>query len=147
MTGLRRVVGTLQGTAANPETRGPLVAVLRGDGELDVRIPPPSALGSPQSFFCMVRAGLRDAEASAVGLVLPIRTLWGEDQVCPYLDAEAFALIAVEDQGTGVTSMGMRCPLHALPHGWEEAHEDLQAIARPLREALANRPLEDSEAF
>ena len=147
VTRLERVVGTLQGTAANPETRGPLIAVLRSDGELDVRIPPSSALRSPAAFFCMVGAGLREAEASVVGLVLPIRTLWGEDQVCPYLDAEALALVAVEDVGTGVQSIGMRCPLHALPTGWEEAHDRLQEIAQPLRHVLANRPLEDRERF
>jgi hypothetical protein len=71
----------------------------------------------------MVRAGLREAEASAVGLVLPVRTIWD------------------------VVRVGMRCPLHALPHGWEEAHERFQQIARPLRHALADRPLEDNEAL
>lgn len=143
---LNRVVGTLQGAAANRETRGPLVGVVRGDGELDLRVPPASALRSPSSFFCMVRAGLREADASAVGLVLPVRTVWDEDQVCSYLDAEALILVAVEDTGDGVLSVGLRCPLHALPTGWEEAHERLQPIARPLRHALANRPLEDDES-
>ena len=142
---LNRVVGVLRQTAANPETRGPLVGVVRGDGELDLRIPPASALQSPRSFFCMIRAGLRDADASAVGLVLPIRTVWGEELVCDYLDAEALALVAAEDFGDGVGSVGMRCPLHALPSGWEEAHDSLQSIARPLREALADRPIQDDE--
>ena len=94
----------------------------------------------------MVGAGLREADASAVGLVLPVRTLWGEDRVCAYLDAEALILVAVEDLGDGVVSVGLRCPLHELPTGWEEAHERLQSIARPLRHALAGRSLEDDEA-
>lgn len=94
----------------------------------------------------MVRAGLREAEASAVGLVLPVRTLWDEERVCAYPDAEALVLVAAADRGDGVASVGLRCPLHALPEGWEEAHERLQSIARPLRLALADRPLEDDEA-
>jgi len=40
--------------------------------------------------------------------------------VCPYLDAEALVLVAVEDLGDGIVSVGMRCPLHALPKGCEE---------------------------
>jgi hypothetical protein len=95
----------------------------------------------------MVSAGLREAEASAVGLVLPVRTIWDEDQVCSYLDAEALILVAVEDLGHGVGSVGLRCPLHELPTGWEDAHAGLQQIARPLRQALANRPLEDDEVL
>jgi hypothetical protein len=67
------------------------------------------------------------------------------ERVCDYLDAEALALVAVEDFGDGVGSVGMRCPLHALPSGWEEAHDRLQSIAKPLRHALANRPLQDDE--
>jgi hypothetical protein len=145
MARLSRMVATLQRVAADPKTRGPLVGVLREDGELDLRIPPVSALRSPRAFFCMLRAGLREADATGVGLVVPVRTLWGEERVCAYLDAEAIALVAVEDFGDGVGSVGLRCPLHALPSGWEEAHDDLQAIARPLRQALANRPLEDDE--
>jgi fermentation-respiration switch protein FrsA (DUF1100 family) len=93
----------------------------------------------------MLSAGLREAEASAVGLVLPVRTIWDEDRVCSYLDAEALALVAVEDRGDAVVSVGMRCALHAMPTGWEDAHERLQPIARPLRLALANRPLEVAE--
>jgi hypothetical protein len=143
---LNRVIGTLQHAAAKRETRGPLVAVVRGDGELDIRVPPESVLGSPNAFFCMVRAGLREADASAVGLVLPVRSVSDEDRVCSYLDAEALVLVAVEDHGDGVASVGLRCPLHALPTGWGEAHELLQPIARPLRHALANRPLEADES-
>jgi hypothetical protein len=144
---LHRVIGTLKAAAANTETRGPLVGVVRGDGELDLRVAPASALRAPDSFFCMVRSGLRAADASAVGLVLPVRAIWGEDQVCPYLDAEALVLVAVEDTGAGVLSVGLRCPLHALPAGWEEAHERLQPIARPLRHALAGRSLEEDETL
>ena len=142
---LNRVVGALRQTAANPETRGPLVGVVRGDGELDLRMPPASALQSPQSFFSTIRAGLREADASAVGLVLPVRTISGEEQVCDYLDAEALALVAAEDFGDGVGSVGLRCPLHALPSGWEEAYDSLQSIAKPLRHALANRPIQNHE--
>jgi hypothetical protein len=94
----------------------------------------------------MVRAGLREVGASAVGLVLPVRSVSDEDRVCSYLDAEALVLVAVEDQGDGVASVGLRCPLHALPTGWGEAHERLQPIAQPLRHALANRPLAADES-
>lgn len=71
---LKRVVGTLQRAAANRETRCPLVGVVRGDGEFDLRVPPTSVLRSPGSFLCTVRKGLREADASAMGLVLPVRT-------------------------------------------------------------------------
>jgi hypothetical protein len=40
----------------------------------------------------------------------------------------------------------MICPLHALPTGWQEAHERLQSIARPLQLTLGGRPLEEEEA-
>jgi hypothetical protein len=143
---LNQVVATLQRAATNPQASGALVGVVRSDGELDLRIPPPSALRSAGAFFCMVGAGLREAEASAVGLVLPVRTIWGEEQVCSYLDAEALALVAVEDFGDGVGSVGMLCPLHGLPNGWLEAHDRLQSIARPLRLTLAGRPLDEEEA-
>jgi hypothetical protein len=143
---LHQVVAALQGVAANSQTNSAVVGVVRSDGELDLRIPPPSALRSASSFFCMLGAGLREAEASAVGVVLPIRTLWGEARVCSYLDAEALALVAVEDFGEGVGSVGMSCPLHELPDGWEEAHDRLQSIAKPLRLTLAGRPLSDEEA-
>jgi hypothetical protein len=142
---LDQVVGTLQRACVQPQVEGALLGVVRWDGELDLRIPPAAALQSPRSFLCMVGAGLRDAAASAVGLVLPVRTVWGEERVCPYLDAEALALVAVEDLGDGVVSAGMICPIHALPTGWEEAQERLQSIARPLRLMLADRPLEEEE--
>ena len=136
----------MQRAAAKPEVNGTLLGVVRADGELDLRVPPPSALRSAGAFFCMVGAGPREAEASAVGLVLPVRTIWGEEQVCSYLDAEALALVAVEDFGDGVGSVGLICPLHKLPTGWQEAHDRLQSIARPLRLTLAGRPLEEEEA-
>jgi hypothetical protein len=72
---------------------------VRGDGKLDVRIPPASALASASTFFCGVGTALREAEATAAGLLLPVRTLWGEEHVCPYLDAEALALVTVQDFG------------------------------------------------
>jgi hypothetical protein len=144
---LNRVVGTLQRAADDPRTRGPLVGVVRGDGTLDLRIPPTEVMRSPGSFLCMIGAGIREAEASAVGVVLPVRTVWGEDRVCDYLDAEALVLVAVEDVGDGVGSVGMRCALHALPAGWEEAHESLRWIASPLRQAVAGRPIEEDEAL
>lgn len=104
------------------------------------------ALRSPETFFFSIRESLREARASSIGVVLPIRTLWGHESVCPYPDAEALALVAAEDVGDGVNSVGQTCPLHALPHGWLEAHERLQSIAGPLRLALAGRPLEEEEA-
>jgi hypothetical protein len=145
MTAINRVVGTLQSVAAAADTRGPVVALVRGDGELDLRIPPASVLRSPRSFFCMIRAGLREADASSVGLVLPVRTERGEEQVCDYLDAEAFALVAAEDFGERVGSVGLLCALHALPSGWTEAHDRLQMIAKPLRDALVDWAVPDNE--
>jgi hypothetical protein len=143
---LDQVVAALQGVATNSQTNSAVVAVVRSDGQLDLRIPPASALRSATSFFCILAAGLREAEASAVGVVLPIRTVWGEACVCSYLDAEALALVAVEDFGDVVGSVGMSCPLHELPDGWEEAHDRLQSIAKPLRLTLARRPLSEEEA-
>jgi hypothetical protein len=143
---VNRVVVTLQRVAAEPVHRGPLLGIVRGDGELDIRVPPTAALRSPTSFFSTIHSGLREAGASAVGVVLPVRTVQGEERVCDYLDAEALALVAVEDQGNGVASVGLRCPLHELPTGWEEAHDRLQSIARPLRLILAGRPLQEDEA-
>jgi hypothetical protein len=132
VTGIELVVGTLRQVAADPRTRGPLVGVLRGDGEFDLRLPPDAAPESPASFFCAIRAAVHDASASAVGLVVPVRTLWGEEHPCSYLDAEALALVAVD----GVASVALRCPLHALPLGWAEAARQLQSFAEPLRYAL-----------
>jgi hypothetical protein len=145
MSVLDQIVATMQRACVHSEAQGALVGVLRWDGELALRIPPPAALQSARSFFCMVGAGLRDAGASAVGLVLPVRTIEGEERLCPYLDAESLALVVVEDYGDGVGSVGLICPLHALPTGWKEAHGRLQSIARPLRLMLADRPLEEEE--
>ncbi len=145
MSGIELVIGALRQVAADPRTRGPLVGVLRGDGELDLHVPPHAAPQSPTSFFCAIRGIVQEATPSAIGLVLPVRSLWGDDHVCDYLDAEAFALVAVEDHGDGVMSVGLRCPLHALPLGWTEAHDQLQSFAEPLRYALAGRPLADEE--
>jgi hypothetical protein len=133
VTGIDLVVGTLQQVAADPRTRGPLVGVLRGDGELDLRLPPDAAPESPASFFCTIRAAAHDASARAVGLVVPVRTLWGDEHPCSFLDAEALALVAVD----GVASVGLRCPLHELPLGWTAADEQLEAFAEPLRYALS----------
>jgi hypothetical protein len=142
---INRLIGTLQNVAADAETRGPVVALVRDTGELDVRVPPARVLNSPRAFFCMIRAGLREADASAVGLLLPVRTVWDEEQVCDYLDAEAFALVAAENFGDRVASVGVRCALHALPSGWAEAHDRLQVIAAPLRQAMVDWAVPDSE--
>jgi hypothetical protein len=135
VTGIDLVVEALRQVAANPRTRGPLVCVLRADGELDVRMSPDAAPQSPaSSFFCAARSALQDASAGAVGLVVPVRTLWGDEHPCSYLDAEALALVAVADCGAAV---GLRCPMHLLPLGWVDAYEQLQAFAEPLRYALS----------
>jgi hypothetical protein len=147
MRHINRVVGTLQRAAADPELRGPLVGVVRGDGEFDLRIPPAHIVRSPAALFCALGTGLREAEARAVGIVLPVRAVWDEDRLCEYADAEAVVLVAAEDVGNGVVSVGLRCPLHLLPEGWEEAHEKLQGVAAPLRQALAERPLQQEETF
>jgi hypothetical protein len=137
MAALMRIVAALQQLAADPGRRGPLVAVVSRDGELDVRVPPVSMLESPDVLMCAVRAGLRAAGAAAVALLLPVRTLWGEDCLCDYLDAEALVLVAVEELRDGVATTGLRCALHALPTGWQEAHEALRWLSAPLRDALA----------
>lgn len=121
------------------------MGVVRGDGSLDLRIAPDSAVESPHGFFCVLRAGIRATNGSAAGVVLPVRTLWGEEHVCSYLDAEALAVVAVEDVDNGVAGVGLRCALHLLPSGWEDAHDRLQSIAAPLRQALARRPIENDE--
>jgi hypothetical protein len=147
MIQLDRLVPTLKHLAADEKTRQRLLGVMRGDGEFDVRIPPAAALASARTFFCGLGAILREAEATAVGIVLPVRTISGDERVCPYLDAEALALVAAQDSGDRVASVGLRCPMHALPAGWEEAHDRLQSLAKPLREALAGRPLRDEESL
>jgi hypothetical protein len=139
MRGLELLIGMLRQVAADPRTRGPLVGVLRGDGELDLHVPPDAAPQSPASFYCAIRGVVQEATASAIGLVVPVRTLWGDEHICPYPDAEALALVAVEDYGDGVASVGLHCPLHALPLGWTEAHDRLRSFAEPLRYALAGR--------
>ena len=131
------MVATLQRAAADPETRGPLAGLLHGDGQFDLLIPPAELVRTPKRLLCALGTGVRETEARAVGIVLPVRTLWGEDAVCDYLDAEAVVLVAAEKFGPGLASVGLRCALHELPHGWEEAHADLQEIAAPLRHALA----------
>jgi hypothetical protein len=143
---LNRLIGTLLAGATKPEVQGALVCLARGDGEFDLRIPPKSMLRSGNTFFCAIRAGIHQSQARAVGVVLPVRSHQAQELVCAYLDAEALALVAVEDHSLGVASVGLRCPLHALPDGWQEAHEHLQSIARPLRLILAGRPLEEEEA-
>jgi hypothetical protein len=139
MAALVRIVAALQQLAADPAKRGPLVAVAGRDGELDIRVPPVPMLESPDALLSAVRAGLRLAEAAAVAVLLPVRTLWGEDCLCDYLDAEAFVLVAVEELHDGVATTGLRCPIHALPDGWEEAQDALRWLSAPLRDALARR--------
>jgi hypothetical protein len=147
MRELHRVVGTLQQAAADPELRGPLALFVDADGEHDLRMPPRHVFRSSGAFMCGLRNGIREFNASAVGIVLPVRTLSGKRAVCDYADAEGVILVAAEAVPSGVLSAGMACPLHELPKGWVEAHEELQWLARPLREALASAPLEDVETF
>jgi hypothetical protein len=142
---LNGLVATLKRATTDSDLRGPLVGVVRDDGDLDVRVPPAALVESPRAFICALRAGIREADASAIGVVLPVRSVWGEDQICDYPDAEALILVAAEDLASGVTSVGLRCAVHALPGGWEEAHDTLQWIARPLRAAIAGRPIEEHE--
>jgi hypothetical protein len=136
--GIELLVSSLRQAVAKPQTRGPLVALLRGDGALDLRVPPDSVLVSPDVFFCAIRSGAQQAGATAVGFVLPVRTLWGDEHVCSILDAEALALVAVADLGDRVVSAGFRCPLHALPDGWVDAHHKLRSLARPLQYVLVD---------
>jgi hypothetical protein len=142
-----RVIGALTELSADRETRGPLVASVDRFGVLEVRIPPKGILGSPDAFFSALRDGLREVEARAVGLVLPVRRLWGEDRVCDYLDCEALVIAAVEETGPGLVGAGVRCPLHRLPNGWEDALDDVDLIVASLGAALADRPHEEREAL
>ena len=146
MRDLRRVVGALQLTMADRESRGALVAVLSDDGTLEARVPPPEMVQSQDWLLCALRAGIREAAASTVGVVLPVRSVWGEDQPCDYLDAEALVVVAAEVVDDGVVSAGIRCAIHELPDGWVEADERLQWLARPIREAVAGREIEETEA-
>jgi hypothetical protein len=139
-------VGTLEHAVTDRSLRAPLVGVVTGTGEFDLRKPPPGMHLESALFLRAIECGLRSWNACAVGVVLPVRSVDGEDLVCDYLDAEAVVLVAVEDLDGGVGSVGLRCALHELPDGWTEAHEKLQWIARPLRLALAGRELEDQEA-
>jgi hypothetical protein len=145
MAALTRIVAALQQLAADAARRGPLVGVLTRDGELEIRVPPASMLESPDVLLSAVRSGLRAVEAVAVAVVLPVRTLWGDDCLCDYLDAEALVLVAVEELHDGVATTGLRCALHTLPDGWEEAQESLRWLSTPLREALARRAFADDE--
>jgi hypothetical protein len=142
---LGRLVTTLRQVAGDPESRGPLVGLVDASGVVDLRSPPTELACSPHAFLHVLAIGIREAAALGAGVVLPVRTVWGEDRVCDYLDAEALVLVAVRDYGNGVGSVGQRCPLHELPAGWVEAHESLQWLARPLRRAVAGRPIAEDE--
>jgi hypothetical protein len=137
MAGLTRIVAALQRLAADPKTRSAVLAVVRRDGTLDVRIASSSTAESADGVLCVLRAGIREAEAAAAALLLPVRTLWGDDCACDFLDAEAFALVAVEELHDAVVATALRCAMHALPDGWEEAQDRLRWLSEPLREAVA----------
>ena len=142
MSDLRRVVGALQQTMADRAARGALVAFLGDDGILKASVPPPEMLESPEWLVYALPA----AAVSTAAIVLPVRTLWREDVPCDYLDAEALVIVAAEVVEDGVLGAGVRCPIHQLPDGWVEAHDDLQWLSRPLRAALAGREIEETEA-
>jgi hypothetical protein len=144
---IARIVSTLQKAAADPQSRGPLVAFLRGDGTLELIVPPAEFVDATTLFLCGLRTGVTETAATAVGVTVPVRTLWGEDQPCHRLDAEAFVVAAAEEMGDGVTSVGIRCAVHELPSGWHEAHESLQWVARPLRHAVAAAPFSENETL
>jgi hypothetical protein len=146
VTELTRIVQTLQATLADAESRGPLVAIARRDGVLELIVPPRDAAASVETFFDALDDTVRPLEAAAVAVALPVRTLWAEDHLCDRLDAEAFVVVAAEDFGERVASVGVRCAIHELPEGWTEAHDDLQWLAEPLRRVVGRRQIEDHES-
>lgn len=131
--GLEGIVSVLR------QAQGPLVAIAAGDGALDVRVPPAELTESPATLLCALRTGVRETEATAIGLVLPVRTLWGEDEPCDPLDAEALVLAAASTEGT----VAGRCALHELPDGWSDAHVELRWLTEPLRRAFASAATQD----
>jgi hypothetical protein len=152
MSGVRKIAVELLALAANAEDRRPLLAFRpSGCHDLDLHAPPKAVLESTEDFLTLgmsaVRGVLDALGARAAGLLLPVRTLWEEFAVCPYLDAEALVVVAAEAVEGGAASVGITCPIHLLPTGWNEAHTETNFLAAPLRQAVAGVPLADESTL
>lgn len=149
---LTRLAGGLTAAAADPAGPRALLAFVAGGlGEAELRVPPGEILASTEAFLSRgmsaIACGLDRAGARCVGLLLPVRSIGRRIAICPGPDAEAALVAAAEDVGDGALSLAVMCAIHALPHGWREVHADLEWLTRPLRAAVARRPLADDEAF
>lgn len=148
---IHQLVGRLMGRAADPFDRGPVFACLpAGSTELELLVPPPAVTASTLLFLELgLSAICRDLlarKAVCAGLLLPVVTRDREIEICPVQEADAMLIVAAEDAEVGVASAGVICSLRGLPEGWREVHADVQWLARPLREALAHRPLAGTES-
>lgn len=151
-SGVRKIAIELLALAASADERRPLFAFRpAGCKELDLHTPPKGVLESTDDFLTSgmtaVRGVLEGLGARAAGLLLPVRSLWGDLAVCPYLDAEALVVLAAEAVKGGAASVGIMCPMHLLPTGWHEAHAETNFLAAPLRQAVAGVPLADESTL
>jgi len=133
--------------AADPFERGPAFSCLpTGSKEFEVLIPPPAVTASTLLFLELgLGAVCRDLlarKAACAGLLLPVVAPDTEIEICPLREADSMLIVAAEDADVGVASAGVICTLRGLPDDWREAHADVQWLAQPLREALAQRPLQ-----
>lgn len=90
-----------------------------------------------------IQGALSTSGARCVGVLVPVRTLWGELAICPQLDAEALAIVAAETDGDLAASLGISCPIHQLPTGWQKSAAETAWLARALRDSVVRAPLWD----
>lgn len=145
---VRRIAVELIAAAANPGSRRPLFAFWpEGDEVPELRFLEPATVESTHDFLLggmlAVQGALSASAARCVGVLVPVRTLWNELSVCPQLDAEALAIVAAETDGDFAASLGITCPIHLLPTGWEKAPAETAWLARALRDSVVRAPLWD----
>jgi hypothetical protein len=145
---VRRIAVELIAAAANPRSRRPLYAFWpQGDAVPVLRFLDAAVLESTHDFLlggmAAVQGAVSSSGARCVGVLLPVRTLWGELAVCPELDAEALAIVAAETDGDYASSLGIACALHLLPTGWRRASAETAWLARALRGSVVRAPLWD----
>ena len=145
---VRRIAVELIAAAANPRSRRPLYGYWP-DGEPvpALRHLEPATVESTHDFLLggmlSVQSALAASGARCAGVLVPVRTLWGELAVCPQLDAEAMAIVAAELNGDFAASLGITCPIHMLPTGWQKAPAETAWLAAALRESVVRAPLWD----
>jgi hypothetical protein len=145
---VRRIAVELIAAAADPRSRKPLYAFWpEGDPVPVLRRLDRATVESTHDFLLggmvAVHGALSAHAARCVGVLLPVRTLWGELAVCPELDAEALAIVAAETDGDLAASVGIACPIHLLPAGWQSATARTAWLARALRDSVVRAPLWD----